>query len=169
MNTGPATPKPITGGCQRGAVRFRLQGKLIEPALCHCRMCQKATGGLFMAMVGTLNADLAMTRGEASWFHSSDVYRRGFCRSCGTPLFLQKIGGQGTGVSIGGLDEPASVRPVACYGVQSRMPWLVEVAMLTGTTTGEEYDSTPRLMSDIDASNHQHPDHDTDNWTPHHG
>ena len=38
-----------TGGCQRGAVRFRVDVALHKPGVCHCRMCQKATGGLFGA------------------------------------------------------------------------------------------------------------------------
>ena len=35
--------KPVhTGGCQCGAVRFRIEGALGRASICHCRMCQKA-------------------------------------------------------------------------------------------------------------------------------
>ncbi|HEY2357583.1 MAG TPA: hypothetical protein VGH86_09040, partial [Phenylobacterium sp.] len=34
-----------TGGCQCGAIRFRIDGELGEASICHCRMCQKALGG----------------------------------------------------------------------------------------------------------------------------
>jgi hypothetical protein len=35
----------ITGGCQCGAVRYRIEGDLGRASICHCRMCQKAFGG----------------------------------------------------------------------------------------------------------------------------
>ncbi|MEQ8373768.1 MAG: GFA family protein, partial [Roseibium aggregatum] len=31
-----------TGGCQCGALRFKVEGPLGEASICHCRMCQKA-------------------------------------------------------------------------------------------------------------------------------
>ena len=40
-----------TGGCQCGAVRFRIKGKLGRPSICHCRMCQKQFGSFFGALV----------------------------------------------------------------------------------------------------------------------
>jgi hypothetical protein len=33
-----------SGGCQCGAVRFRVDGELGRASICHCRMCQKAFG-----------------------------------------------------------------------------------------------------------------------------
>ena len=42
----------ITGGCQCGAIRFRVDGELGDASICHCRMCQKATGGFFGPYVG---------------------------------------------------------------------------------------------------------------------
>ncbi|MGG2476082.1 GFA family protein, partial [Rhizobium sp. BR5] len=37
-------------GCQCGAVRYRIEGGLRYPHLCHCRMCQKASGNYFMPL-----------------------------------------------------------------------------------------------------------------------
>ena len=44
---------PITGGCQCGAVRYRITAPFENPHICHCRMCQKAFGNYFAALVGT--------------------------------------------------------------------------------------------------------------------
>ena len=38
-----------TGGCQCGAVRYALLALPLEVSVCHCRMCQKASGGPIMA------------------------------------------------------------------------------------------------------------------------
>ena len=42
-----------SGGCQCGAIRYKIAGELGYPHICHCRMCQKASGNLFMALAGT--------------------------------------------------------------------------------------------------------------------
>jgi hypothetical protein len=75
-----------TGGCQCGAVRFRIEGTLGEASICHCRMCQKAFGNFFAPLVDARHEDLAWTRGKPSYYASSDVVDRGFCSRCGTPL-----------------------------------------------------------------------------------
>ena len=41
----------VTGGCQCGALRYRATAMLDNSHLCHCRMCQKATGNIFSALV----------------------------------------------------------------------------------------------------------------------
>ena len=73
----------ITGGCQCGAVRFAAE-RLGGAAICHCRMCQKAFGGFFGPLVSGYG--VVWTRGEPSYFASSDKFRRGFCASGGAPI-----------------------------------------------------------------------------------
>ncbi len=69
--------KMHSGGCQCGAVRYRINGELMRPHICHCRMCQKAAGNYFMSLAGVAKENLEITRGEISWFLSSDPVRRG--------------------------------------------------------------------------------------------
>ena len=78
-----------SGGCQCGAVRFRVESILDDSHICHCRMCQKATGGLFGPYVGARLDTVTWTRGQPSHFQSSNKVRRGFCRGCGTPLTFE--------------------------------------------------------------------------------
>ena len=80
------TDTPRTGGCQCGAVRFRIHGALGRPSICHCRMCQKQFGGFFSALVTAPKDGVEWTRDEPSYFQSSVNIDRGFCSNCGTPM-----------------------------------------------------------------------------------
>jgi len=96
----------FTGGCQCGAVRFSAE-RLGASSICHCRMCQKATGGFFGPYVDAHG--LSWTHGAPKYFQSSDAVKRGFCGACGTPLSFEM--GENRGVSIGALDDPEAAPP----------------------------------------------------------
>ncbi|MBN9056380.1 MAG: GFA family protein, partial [Rhizobiales bacterium] len=106
-----------TGGCQCGAVRYRAEGTLGDPHLCHCRMCQKAAGNYFLPLANAPRERFSITRGEPGWFRSSEIVRRGFCRDCGTPLFYDGLASAHINVTLGSLDDPDDVRPIAQSGV----------------------------------------------------
>ncbi len=146
----------ITGGCQCGAVRYALSSVPTAPDLCHCRMCQKATGGAFLAAGGVPRADFAWTRGTPGTFHSSSVAARDFCAACGTPLTFRYLDKDRISVTLGSLDVPATIAPVEQVGIESRMPWWDDVAALPKRSTEED---APGLAARL--VNYQHPDHDT--------
>ena len=151
------TSEPIyTGGCQCGAVRYRITGELDDPHLCHCRMCQKAFGSFFAPLVGVKPDGIEWTRGKPALFQSSTIAERGFCSSCGTPLTYQPIGSNHISVSIGSLDEPARVKPVEQVSIESRMPWFAELPELPGSRT--EDDMPAEILAKLKSN--QYPDHD---------
>lgn len=154
--------KPYTGGCQCGAIRYRVDGELETPHLCHCRMCQKAAGNYFMPLAFAPGDRLTLTRGEVSWYHSSDPVRRGFCAHCGTPLFFDTLQSDGLAVTLGSLDEPARIPPVSNDGVENRVPFFTALTALSARESCR--DDLPGGLDAISASNHQHPDHDTEHW-----
>lgn len=153
-----------SGGCQCGRIRFRAASLLDNPHVCHCRMCQKATGNFFAALVGVPLTDFTWTRGAPAEFHSSEKARRGFCRDCGTPLYYRHEDNKHISMSIGAFDHPASIPLNFQLGMEGLLP---QVGQLE---TVEHHGSTEEDMPDeaarIRASNKQHPDHDTDDWTP---
>ena len=154
-----------TGGCQCGAVRYAFEREPESVHLCHCRMCQKAVGGPFAVFFSVPKSSFRITRGEAAWFASSDVAMRGFCGDCGTPLFFHYPAGPGMGVLVATLDRPDLVPPVIQYGTQeSGMPWFHGLPDLPSEPIHAE--DPNGLLPRIRASNHQHPDHDTEVWPP---
>jgi hypothetical protein len=160
------TNAPLSGGCQCGAVRYRVDGALTSPHICHCRMCQKAAGNYFMPLANAQKTAFTLTRGGMSWFHSSDPVRRGFCANCGTPLIFETVSAPHLNVTLGSLDEPSAVVPDAQYGLEAKMPWLGVLDTLPGAETEDEAELDGIRIEDIRATNRQHPDHDTETWPP---
>ena len=149
-----------TGGCQCGAIRYRIDTPLEHGHICHCRMCQKATGNYFLPVARTATTGVSITRGEPGWFQSSGTVRRGFCAACGTPLFYDLPGYGAIQVALGSLDDPASVELEFQSGTESRMPWFDRLAALPDSPASEKW------YAKIAAAAYQHPDHDTDHWPP---
>ena len=160
------TPRTITGGCQCGAVRYRIKGSLANPHICHCRMCQKAAGNYFMPFATAGRDKFEFTRGEPAWFNSCDPVRRGFCRDCGTPLVLDDSREKPVYIVLGSLDDPSAIKPEYQSGTESKLDWFAGLDGLSGHTTEGDTDVPPDWVTQISASNHQHPDHDTDEWSP---
>lgn len=131
--------KPVSGGCQCGAVRYELDVTAVEkPHVCHCRMCQRATGGLFAALAGSPKARFSWTKGEPAFFASSNLATRGFCRDCGTPLtFAYNQPEARIYVTIGSLDDPSIAAIEIQYGVESRVPWVSFCEDVPSERTGE--------------------------------
>lgn len=147
----------MTGGCQCGAVRYSADAaEPDEIAICHCRMCQKASGNYFQAFAAVKPEKLRWTRGAPGAFRSSELVERDFCRDCGTPLTYRPLGAGDIWVTVGSLDDRANVQPVRQYGIESRIIDLDALAALPGITT-EQAHAPERL---IKLRSLQHPDHD---------
>jgi hypothetical protein len=145
----------LTGGCQCGAIRYRLVAAPAGENICHCRMCQKASGGPFMAFAGVAVADLVWTRGLPKVFASSTVAERGFCAECGTPLTYRLRDRDRVSVTIGSLDRPSEVRPQVQYGVESKVAWLDAIADLP------HREIAGLLGAGAFVGSRQHPDYNT--------
>jgi len=143
----------LTGGCQCGAVRYRLDGEPGGSNVCHCRMCQKASGAPFMAFTGVKLAELVWTQGAPGFFASSNVAERGFCPTCGTPLTYRFSGADRICVTIGSLDHPDNVAPRTRYGLESKVSWVDSVAALPAGNFSA-------ALQGLEVVSHQHPDHD---------
>ena len=81
------------GGCICGDLRYETTGQPIRITMCHCKFCQRATGGAFL-VEPVFDADnFRMTKGSAKVYaHRStgsgkQVFIH-FCDTCGTKLFL---------------------------------------------------------------------------------
>jgi hypothetical protein len=148
-----------SGGCQCGAVRFRLNGAPGASSVCYCRMCQKASASHALALVSLGGATIEWTRGAPSWFQSSNVAQRGFCATCGTPLAYDAP--DGLALSVLAFDDPDAVAPTIAYGVEAKRIWCDGIPDLPARQSLEDPDAVSFLKGLV---SHQHPDHDTAEW-----
>jgi hypothetical protein len=151
-----------TGGCQCGAVRYRVEGELGRASICHCRMCQKAFGSFFGPLVSARVDQITWTRGEPKRFQSSNRVARGFCADCGTPLTFE-WSKEVIELSIGSFDKAAEIRPVVQMAADHAMPWIAELPHLPLKSPEEEAQMQGYYAT---IASNQHPDHDTDAWPP---
>lgn len=158
---GPEAVSTHSGGCQCGAVRFRVRGVLKDSSICHCRMCQKAFGGYYAPLVSVRGADFQWTRGEPKRFQSSNLVQRGFCEACGTPLTYEAP--DGMAIAAGAFDDTASLPPVVQYGTEAKLPFTDALHCLPARVTEDDLENAPFLT---DIISYQHPDHDTESWPP---
>src|SRR5579864_2338995 len=105
------------GGCNCGAVRFRLSAAALTAYLCHCHLCQKRTGSPF-AMNVIFPADtLEVTAGEP--FELPRELPNGqrsvsfLCGKCYSRLWTRRDSAPVVAVRGGALDDAGDLRPVA--------------------------------------------------------
>lgn len=83
----------LDGHCLCGAVTIAITGAH-DPrsGACHCRMCQRWSGGLFLCF--NADADGVTVEGPISRFASSDFAERAFCSVCGSHVWFRDFGGE---------------------------------------------------------------------------
>ena len=98
------------GSCLCGAVRFEVAVPLPPPDACHCTICRKQSGHYF-ASTDVPRSAVTIEGGEkVSWYQSSEKVRRGFCSTCGSPLFFDPIYRDWIGIAMGAFDKPTDTK-----------------------------------------------------------
>jgi hypothetical protein len=107
-----AQTKTLTGKCLCGAVRFSASGPFEHAEACHCSQCARWTGSFFVSTT-VRRSDLNFLNNDTlKWFNSSATGRRGFCTTCGSSLFWERVGGEEIDILAGSLDQPSGLRIV---------------------------------------------------------
>jgi len=115
----------MTGGCACGRIRFAAQVDGDDAYLCHCRMCQRATGSVSIAFVNVKQAEVQLER-EPDWFESSPIAKRPYCSECRTSLGFQfNEGSENMDLTVAAFDDPARFKPKHHFGAESmHRQWL---------------------------------------------
>lgn len=116
------------GGCACGAVRYRLRTAPMFVNCCHCRDCQRQTGGAF-AINAMIETDRIEVEGDLTSYcmptdsgRPHDVWR---CAACGTTLWSdygrRKVM---SFVRVATLDDPTALKPDAHIFTRTKLPWV---------------------------------------------
>ena len=78
-----------TGGCMCGAVRYTLQEEPTKMGACHCSMCRRWSGGIYLGCETKPDGMVFENPENLTIYQSSDWAERGFCKTCGSNLFYR--------------------------------------------------------------------------------
>ena len=112
------------GACLCGQVRWRAAGDPLNVRICHCTLCQRATGGPFFARALFRAEDFSWS-GELTGWPTSERLERRSCARCGTPMFsVPDDPPARIGVSLATLDDPDALAPECHIFVSTKRAWI---------------------------------------------
>jgi hypothetical protein len=103
---------PLSGGCACGAIRYESAAEPVLMLHCHCRDCQRASGGPFSSFVIVPKEAFKLTKGSPR-FHDSPSEaggktHRGFCTDCGAPIVVNADAApEFAAIRTASLDDPS--------------------------------------------------------------
>jgi hypothetical protein len=137
----------MTGGCACGRIRYSAQIDGDDAYLCHCRMCQRATGSVSIAFTTLPKANVAWER-EPDWFASSPIAQRPFCGTCGTSLGFAYPDSEKMDLTVASFDDPARFKPRHHFGAESMHRAWIDTGL--PETRSDEYQAlTDRWMEKV--------------------
>ena len=139
-------PERMEGGCACGRIRFAASVENDEAYLCHCRMCQRATGSVSIAFKTMKKADIAWEK-EPDWYQSSPIARRPYCRECGTSLGFAYPDSERMDLTVASFDDPERFRPTYHFGAESMLTAWQSTEGLKSARS-DEYDALVKRWTD---------------------
>ena len=150
-HSSPSNPpaSALTGHCLCGAVTVTVAGEH-DPRVgaCHCRMCQRWSGGLFLCF--NAKASAVTVTGEVARFRSSAFAERAFCPRCGSHLWFNDVkeGAEPDGYELmPGLFDEARAWPLRSEIYVDRAMASVHLAGEHRRKTRAEYEAKNRFVA----------------------
>ena len=101
----------ISGRCECGGVRYRIEGEVRDVFDCHCSRCRRFTGH-HMAATSASVADVDIDDdGSLRWHAPDPTVEYGFCGTCGSSLFWRTPARpERMSITAGTIDPPTGLR-----------------------------------------------------------
>ena len=112
------------GGCSCGAIRYGVCGPPVMVEYCHCNDCRKSSGSAVSVLAGFRQDGFKIASGVPTCFNTTEVVRRSFCGTCGTPLFYENQDyPEDIYIHLGSFDDPGELPPDRHVWVSKRISW----------------------------------------------
>ena len=105
---------PAEGGCQCGAIRYRLTGEPVFLTICHCSACKQQSGSAFGMSLRMAWSDVAITGLPKRWTRAADsggVVVCAFCDICGVRVWHEPSETAFVHIKPGTLDNFEALAP----------------------------------------------------------
>lgn len=114
------------GHCFCGDLRYRVTGRPMSMAYCHCESCRRASAAPSVTW-GTFAVEgFAILSGRCRIYASSSKVRRGFCERCGSQITYAHADSPATiDITLATLDEPEALAPERHVWVEDKLCWVV--------------------------------------------
>ena len=120
----------VTGRCLCEEVTYEINQAALGGGFCHCRICQKFSGGPVNAWTAFPVDAVRFVNKAPRFYQSSRIAERGFCATCGVSITYRLLRPEPSGylaIHTMSLDNPERYAPTWHGGVESQMPWNVMV------------------------------------------
>lgn len=155
MNTVTPSPAkeafPISGGCTCGQLRYALDSRPLFVHCCHCRWCQRESGGAFAINAMIESSRVRVTRGKTGRATLPSNSGKGQivvrCPQCCITVWSH-YAGAGERISfvrVGSLDQPDALPPDIHIFTASKQAWVI---LPEDTPAVEEYYRSSRYWPD---------------------
>lgn len=124
------------GQCLCGAVRFDAVVAVREFGACHCSMCRRWTGGVFLAV--ECESVEVQDGAPLGVYSSSEWGERCFCSACGTTVMWRSKDGAHNAVSLQSFDNPSDFTFASQIFVDEK-PSSYSFSNTTQNMTGPEF------------------------------
>ena len=145
-----------TGGCQCGAVRYRLLRAPVATYACHCRLCQQQSASAFgLSMLVERDAiEFSGDEPRVYWTKGDSGRRKrcAFCSNCGTRLYHTGESSRAMlSIKGGSLDDASTFLPTCHLWTRSAQPWVAPL-LADAVCFDREPDSDDTLRAQLDAA-----------------
>lgn len=118
------------GRCLCGRTRFSFDSSRVRQQLvCHCESCRRATSSPMTGFFTVPDTAWRWTGAAPAEYASSPGVTRGFCGTCGSPMFYRTDRRPGeTDFYAASLVDPAEFAPTATAFYDEHLPWALDPA-----------------------------------------